>query len=325
MHSKERMTPNLSLPRKKQSIAHQSSLSTFLPGLGYINTASNDLSNESGKGRVIHIYTPAEINQHLSCVSFHLNAFPQKIADDSLRHLLKESETFGSNKFVLFDRACESPHSTCLFSSRQELFSGKKVLSYNGLQVKDIRAYNDDLSIMETIVEDIVNKEINERGYLKYQYKGPWNGEVAVVNTYNGSKSSVGWHSDKMTQIGPHAVIAGVSLGVTREFRLKHKTDSSKPTFSIHLPHNSLVIMHAGCQEDYKHCVISNATPLDLHPISGSVRISLTYRLYRAEFTDKAPKCNCDLTMILRISFKGKSKGKYFWTCAGEMQGNGCG
>lgn len=81
---------------------------------------------------------------------------------------------------------------------------------------------------------------------------------------------SVGFHSDVLQYLGPFPTIASLTLGCTRPFRLRpflpsgNNTNSSDQpvapppqirTLDIILPHNSLLIMHAGCQERYKHAV----------------------------------------------------------------------
>lgn len=52
---------------------------------------------------------------------------------------------------------------------------------------------------------------------------------------------------------------------------------------SIHLPHNSLLVMHAEMQEEWKHS-IHPAKAIDPHPVSGNTRINITYRCYRDAF-----------------------------------------
>ena len=40
-----------------------------------------------------------------------------------------------------------------------------------------------------------------------------WRANVAASNRYEGSQESVGFHSDQLTNIGPFATIASLSLG----------------------------------------------------------------------------------------------------------------
>lgn len=284
------------------------------------------------KGKPLHLFDPADVKNLLPC-TMHLNVFPKEMADSILQLLLTESETWPSNNFRLFDRAVSSPHSTAFYTDNDEIFKQKSA-SYNGKRLKNPRRFSPEMIKAKRIVEHIVNQEIQARGLMPYQYPHKWHTDAAICNKYNGPKQSVGFHSDQLTHIGPHAVIASISLGVTREFRLKSRVDKNACPISVHLPHNSLIIMHAGCQEQYKHSLMPApiGEPLDAHPVSGLVRINITYRMYLPEFRyDKIPRCECDRGMILRVITKDKvlvpnnsgGKGKegtnnlptYIWMC----------
>ncbi len=122
------------------------------------------------------------------------------------------------------------------------------------------------------------------------------------MNCYKGGGESVGYHSDQLTYLGPRAVIGSLSLGVGREFRVRkivardddgngggkdpqghNLRADAEGQISIHLPHNSLLVMHAEMQEEWKHS-IHPASAIDPHPISGNKRINITYRYYRESF-----------------------------------------
>jgi alkylated DNA repair dioxygenase AlkB len=196
---------------------------------------------------------------------------------------------------------------------------------------------------------------------LRYQSPKAWQPNAAFVNCYNGPRENVGWHSDQLTYLGPRAVIGSLSLGVAREFRVrrvlpKEKNKDSKKDdgisdsrkvgdrskaddvedetsaanegqIAIHLPHNSLLVMHAEMQEEWKHS-IAPALAIDPHPIAGNRRINITYRDYRPEFHPKfTPRCRCNVACVLRVVQKKKENlGRYFWMChAGNVPDkNGC-
>jgi hypothetical protein len=196
-------------------------------------------------------------------------------------------------------------------------------------------------------VEELVNAEIASRintyhngKKLKHQSTDPWTLNAALVNCYRGGSESVGWHSDQVTYLGPRPTIGSISLGVAREFRVrrvvpqdadsKAKTKDSSDAegqISIHLPHNSLLVMHAEMQEEWKHC-IAPAAAIDPHPISGNRRINITYRHYRANLHPKfTPRCKCNFPAVLRVVQRKKENwGRYFWMCyAGNAPGKeGC-
>jgi len=198
------------------------------------------------------------------------------------------------------------------------------------------------------IVEKAVNVEIEKRikehypngEKLKHQSPHPWKPNAAFVNCYDGGAESVGYHSDQLTYLGPRAIIGSISLGVAREFRVRRvipqeedKKEKSKEDtdaqgqIAIHLPHNSLLVMHAEMQEEWKHS-IAPAQAIDPHPISGNKRINITYRDYKASLhPDFTPKCKCDVPTVLRVVQRKKENwGRYFWMChAGNVPGKeGC-
>jgi alkylated DNA repair dioxygenase AlkB len=217
---------------------------------------------------------------------------------------------------------------------------------------------------VQTVVNEEIQKRIRDvypgGNKLQYQSSKEWKPNAAFVNCYDGPTESVGYHSDELTYLGPHPVIGSLSLGVAREFRVrrivaqgeeeankeanenKDTSPSSKSTesqeasaaradaqgqISIHLPHNSLLIMHAEMQEEWKHS-IAPAQTISPHPISGNRRINITYRWYRDTLHPRyTPRCRCGQHAILRCSQrKQETRGLYMWMCyAGFAPGKeGC-
>lgn len=179
---------------------------------------------------------------------------------------------------------------------------------------------------------------------LKHQSPHPWIPNAAFVNCYDGGNQSVGYHSDQLTYLGPRPIIGSISLGVAREFRVRRivpqdsdPNSSSKAAtnaeskhdayasgqISIHLPHNSLLVMHAEMQEEWKHS-IAPAVTIDPHPIAGNKRINITYRDYKASLHPRfTPRCKCGVPTVLRaVQRKKENWGRYFWMChAGNVPG----
>lgn len=212
--------------------------------------------------------------------------------------------------------------------------------------LQDVRRITPQLAKVKRTVQDAVNQQIQERiktrypggKKLQFQSPKPWVPNSAFVNCYNGAQENVGWHSDQLTYLGPRAVIGSISLGVAREFRVrrivpKDDSDTSKSggegegQISIHLPHNSLLVMHAEMQEEWKHCV-TPALSIDPHPVAGNKRINVTYRDYKLRMHPRhTPRCACKVPCVLRVvQRKRENHGKYFWMChAGNVPGkSGC-
>ena len=334
-------------PSKRRTIGLQTSL-PFSP--------STTIKPLTRKGQTLHLYTPQSIADHTPC-SLVPNFVPQDLADDLLRELINESKTFEKATFKLFDNIVQSPHSACFYVSPQDLQKQKSEYLYNGYALEDVRELTPVMIKVQDIVQKTVNAEIEKRikehypGGVKLKGMSPkeWEPNAAFVNLYDGGKESVGWHSDQLTYLGPRAVIGSISLGVAREFRVRkivpkdddegmeeaaesaakngkdanRKQGDAQGQIAIHLPHNSLLVMHAEMQEEWKHSV-APANTIDPHPIAGSKRINITYRHYREELhPNLTPRCKCGVATVLRCVQKRKeNRGRYMWQChAGNAPG----
>ncbi|KAK3318495.1 GRF zinc finger domain-containing protein [Apodospora peruviana] len=300
----------------------------------------------SKKGATLHLYDPLDIGEHTPCTVLH-NFLPADEANDLLTELLEESKTFRKITFKLFDNVVSSPHTSGFYvGSDYELTQQKSEYVYNGARLEDVRKLTPHLERVKPRVQEAVNREIQERirtkyggKKLKYQSPNPWCPNAAFVNCYNAPEENVGWHSDQLTYLGPRAVIGSLSLGVTREFRVRRilprdssddaAEENSGGQIAIHLPHNSLLIMHAEMQEEWKHSV-SPAQTVDPHPLSGNARINITYRDYKPAFHPRhTPRCRCGIATVLRVvqrTNRNDNLGRYFWMCyAGNVPGQkGC-
>ena len=92
-----------------------------------------------------------------------------------------------------------------------------------------------------------------------------------LLNLYRSGKDGVGWHSDREQNFGPDAIIASVSFGETRMFRLRHKFNKEIPQVEIPLHHGSLLLMAGTTQSFWQHQVPKTAK--EILP-----RINLTFR-----------------------------------------------
>jgi alkylated DNA repair dioxygenase AlkB len=90
---------------------------------------------------------------------------------------------------------------------------------------------------------------------------------AVLCNLYRDGKDSVGLHADAEPEMGP--VIASLSLGATRLFRLKAKDGTV--VLSERLPGGSLLIMAGQTQKSFKHEVPKE-------PRVTQARINLTFR-----------------------------------------------
>lgn len=97
-----------------------------------------------------------------------------------------------------------------------------------------------------------------------------------LANLYRDGNDSMGWHSDDEPELGPRPVIASLSLGAERRFRLRRKRPRGTPaapgdTVGLSLPHGSLLCMGGDTQRHYRHDLPKTRAPV-------GARINLTFR-----------------------------------------------
>ncbi|KAL2824089.1 hypothetical protein BDW59DRAFT_147808 [Aspergillus cavernicola] len=306
--------------------------------------------NPVQKGKTLYLFSPEDISAHTPCTILH-NFLPTEDATALLQELLDETQYFSRHQLQLFDRTVESPHSTCVYvSTPEEQVQHTNDYNYGGTYHTNIRQATPQLRAISARVQRTVNEEVRKRirdvypsgEKLKYQSPREWMPNAAFVNCYDGPAESVGYHTDHLTYLGPHPVIGSLSLGVQREFRVRRIVPDegesreegtearahAQGQISIALPHNSLLVMHAEMQEEWKHS-IAPAQTISPHPLSGNRRINVTYRWYRDSLHPRnAPRCRCNAHAVLKcVQRKRDTRGRYMWMCyMGYKPGKqGCG
>lgn len=90
-----------------------------------------------------------------------------------------------------------------------------------------------------------------------------------LANLYRDGSDSMGWHADKEKELGKDPLIASLSLGQARLFKIKH--NKTKETLDLELQHGDLLIMSGVLQHHWRHSLPKVAGKLDK-------RINLTFR-----------------------------------------------
>jgi alkylated DNA repair dioxygenase AlkB len=108
-------------------------------------------------------------------------------------------------------------------------------------------------------------QEIREK--VELQCKCAFNSVLA--NLYRDGNDSMGCHADDEKELGQNPIIASLSLGDERMFKLHHKITKEK--LDIVLGHGDLLIMAGALQHHWMHAVPKTKKP-------KTVRINLTFR-----------------------------------------------
>lgn len=93
-----------------------------------------------------------------------------------------------------------------------------------------------------------------------------------LANLYRDGNDAMGWHSDDEPELGRQPVIASVSLGAERMFRLRLRaaTQARRESVGVPLPHGSVLRMAGDTQKLYQHALPKAA--------GAGARVNLTFR-----------------------------------------------
>lgn len=271
-----------------------------------------------------NLHTAEQVSEAPIYCTLHRNVLDPVTANLLAAKLIEDSPDWTYNHFWLFDKQAHSHHSNQLYTDDPTLLSSRDFM-YNGERLSLQGNFFPEMAEARNVVQDIVNNEISKRPRSRYLPKNQqWDSRITVANLFKDRTENLAFHSDQLTHIGPEPIIAGLSLGSTREFRLMNRRHPHEyPIYSIRVPHNSLLIMHSGCQENWKHSIPQVST-LEPDPLWGTMRLSLTYRMYRKEFrTKNLPRCRCNRPMILRTTLNDNYS--YIWQCGASYQESNCG
>ena len=106
-----------------------------------------------------------------------------------------------------------------------------------------------------------------------------WRFNFVLVNRYRNGDDRLGWHADDEADLGLEPVVASLSLGAPRTFRVRPKGGGA--SVSRMLDHGSLVLMWGRSQHDYRHAVPPTRRPV-------GERLNLTFRLVKAADESRA-------------------------------------
>jgi len=93
---------------------------------------------------------------------------------------------------------------------------------------------------------------------------------AVLLNLYRDGRDGMGWHADDEPELGRDPVIASVSLGAVRRFRMRHRRRKDC-RLDLSLPDGSLLLMAGATQHHWVHAVPKTAIPV-------GKRINLTFR-----------------------------------------------
>ena len=184
-------------------------------------------------------------------ISLHQNHFDAEIAGNLLRELAEEIP-WVQNKIKFYGKESLVP--------RLESWHGDEGMSYTYSGIKmDAKPWTKNLLVIKESIEPIAKTTFNS----------------VLINYYRDGKDRVAWHSDDEKELGKNPVIASVSLGAERKFKLRHKKyKENQLQHEVFLQNGSLLLMSGSTQHHWLHEIPRTAKPI-------GPRINLTFRVIK--------------------------------------------
>jgi alkylated DNA repair dioxygenase AlkB len=172
---------------------------------------------------------------------------------DELLQRLRDEIPWEQHRFVMFGREVAAPRLSCWIGDADATYV------YSRTRFEP-HAWTPSLIPLRASLEQCCGVRFNG----------------VLANLYRDGSDSMGWHSDDEPELGENPVIASVSLGATRRFRLRRRLPrgsrpTSADTLQLPLAHGSLLCMAGETQRLYQHDLPKSA-------LVRAARINLTFR-----------------------------------------------
>jgi alkylated DNA repair dioxygenase AlkB len=189
----------------------------------------------------------AEIKLVDADLKFARNFYPAAEADRWFK-VLMENTPWRQDEIAVWGKTHLQPRLTAWYGDPGRAYS------YSGITMQPL-PWTPELLQIKSALEEFAGASFNS----------------VLINLYRDQQDSVGWHSDNEPELGKNPVIASLSLGETRTFKLKHKSNKQQKPLALDLTHGSLLIMGGSTQECWLHAV-------DKERSARRARINLTFR-----------------------------------------------
>ena len=194
-----------------------------------------------------------------SNIELYENSFTESQSDEYF-HTLKANIKWKQESMMLMGKSINFPRLTSWY--------GEKGFPYT---FSGITLQPNDWFEMPILLD--IKKEI------EYESYGTTFNSV-LLNKYKDGNNYIGWHSDQEKELGRDPVIASVTFGCDRIFRMR-RYDDKNDVHDISLSHGSLLVMSGETQHYWQHMIPKQkieAMPL-LHQVRYQTeRINLTFR-----------------------------------------------
>ena len=199
-----------------------------------------------GQGSIFDIIPePDEIRTSLD-IAIVREAIPFDQASEAFQRLLSEVD-WKQEHIKMFGKEIEIPRLTAWYGDPERSYT------YSGIALTPL-AWTPLLNELRAAVEKVAGHQFNS----------------VLLNLYRDANDSVSWHADDEPDLGREPVIGSLSLGASRRFEFRKKTDHTDKFKSV-LNSGDLVVMRGTSQQLWEHQVPKEREATE-------PRINLTFR-----------------------------------------------
>lgn len=167
--------------------------------------------------------------------------------DEMLRKLIEQTK-WRQEAVRIYGKEYQQPRLVALYGDPSKRYD------YSGITLFPL-PWTDLLREIKRRIEDCTEHSFN----------------AVFLNLYRDHNDSMGFHSDDEKELGREPVIASVTFGATRIFRMKHKFNDEIPVQKIPLTSGSVLLMKGRAQHFWKHGINKQTQPC-------GPRVNLTFR-----------------------------------------------
>ena len=177
-----------------------------------------------------------------------LHGIEMPLPYDLMLQKLGEQTKWRQESVRIYGKEHQQPRLVALYAD-----SGKRY-DYSGITMHPL-PWTDLLREIRRRIEDCTDSTFN----------------AVFLNLYRDHNDSMGFHSDDEKELGKNPVIASLTFGATRIFRLKHKSEKELSPVKVPLEAGTVLLMKGRTQHFWKHGINKQTEPC-------GPRINLTFR-----------------------------------------------
>lgn len=164
---------------------------------------------------------------------YYIPDFFSSMESELLFKTIVDETPWRNEPIKIFGKEVMQPRLTAWFGEKSYTYSGITMVPY---------PWTDSLIKIKKQVESFSGDAFN----------------TALLNLYRDQNDSMGWHRDNEKELGVNPVIASVSFGETRTFKMKHR-ELPDLKISLEVKNGSLILMKGSSQHHWLHSVTKTA------------------------------------------------------------------